>query len=53
MASVCSFTRVSSLVEAEEEMNVEGQEGKSASDAFHQHRTDVTKAVLSLGSEAL
>lgn len=53
MASVCSFTRISLLIEAEEEMNVEGHLGKSASDALHQHRTDVTKDILSLGSEAL
>lgn len=34
-------------------MNVEGQLGKSATDAFPQHRTDGTKDVLSFGSEAL
>lgn len=40
-------------MEAEEGINVKGHLGKSASDAFHQHRTAVTKDALSLGSEAL
>lgn len=34
-------------------MNVEGQPGQSASDAFHQHRPGGTEGVLSLGSEDL
>lgn len=53
LASVCSFTRISSFVEAEEEANGEGQLGQSASDAHHQHRTDGTEGVLSLGSQDL
>lgn len=49
--SICSFTRISLLMEAEEELNMEGQLGKSASDSFHQHITDATKDILSLGSD--
>lgn len=40
-------------MEAEEKVNVEAQLGQSASDAHHQHRTDGTEGVLSLGSQDL